>query len=331
MEYNENNIPGPFGDPQTQNRIQQDFNQFANQAQQGFDQFANQAQQGFNQYANQAQQGYDPYAAPAQQPAYDPYAAPVQQPAYDPYAAPVQQPVYDPYAAPVQQGYQQPAAEQPKKKKTGLIIGIIAGVLALLGGLAALYFLVLGGGKVKSIELSETALILDREATKTITAKILPEKAAEKAEIKWSSSDTSVARVDDKGNITAVGGGTCTITAEADNKKEEIKVTVNKTNAQERKILGTWYAVAGKTGTSEMFPITGRDWPLTVKDDLTMDTVLSGEVHTYNYVYNRTDDDGRIWFKVRLPDSGLDFADLVLIDDTLYFMYSSDSVGVFGK
>ncbi len=84
--------------------------------------------------------------APAQAPQTAPSPQPLnfqqpQQPPYQPYA---QQPyAQQPYGAPPY-----PGAFPPKKKKTGLIIGIIAGAVVLIGAALALYLFVFSGTSV---------------------------------------------------------------------------------------------------------------------------------------------------------------------------------------
>ena len=65
--------------------------------------------------------------------------------------------------------------------------------------------------RVESITLSATSLTLEPGATSTLTATVTPEDAVIAAVV-WSSSDKSVATVSAAGLVTAVGGGTCTIT-----------------------------------------------------------------------------------------------------------------------
>ena len=80
---------------------------------------------------------------------------------------------------------------------------------------------------VTSIALSESALTLKVNETKTLTASI-PEDAGIK-DIVWSSSDQSIATVDAAGKVTAVAKGSCLITATAadgSGVKAECQVTV---------------------------------------------------------------------------------------------------------
>lgn len=66
--------------------------------------------------------------------------------------------------------------------------------------------------KVEKIELDKTEGILNVGNTVTITATVAPEEATNPA-VTWSSSDESVATVDETGKVTAVATGNATITA----------------------------------------------------------------------------------------------------------------------
>lgn len=64
--------------------------------------------------------------------------------------------------------------------------------------------------KVESITLSQTSLELTVDDTETIVATVLPENAHQK--VAWSSSDETVATVDENGVVTAIEEGTAIIT-----------------------------------------------------------------------------------------------------------------------
>ena len=70
---------------------------------------------------------------------------------------------------------------------------------------------------VTGITLSQTSLSLSlpRNTTKTLTATVTPSNATNK-NVTWSSSNTSVATVDQSGKVTAVGIGSCVVTATAE-------------------------------------------------------------------------------------------------------------------
>lgn len=78
-----------------------------------------------------------------------------------------------------------------------------------------------------------TSVSIDQGATKTmlkgdtdtLTATVLPNDATDKT-VSWSSSKPSVVTVDSRGNISAVGGGSATITAKAGTQTDTITISV---------------------------------------------------------------------------------------------------------
>ncbi len=79
---------------------------------------------------------------------------------------------------------------------------------------------------VTSIKLDKSSVTLKKGETSQLTATVSPADATNKT-VTYSSSNTKVAKVSSSGKITAVGGGTATITAKADGKTATCKVTVN--------------------------------------------------------------------------------------------------------
>ena len=69
---------------------------------------------------------------------------------------------------------------------------------------------------VESIKLNKNSKALNVGDTFTLTATVKPDNATDKS-VTWSSSNTSVATVDENGAVTAVSEGTATITATASN------------------------------------------------------------------------------------------------------------------
>ena len=79
------------------------------------------------------------------------------------------------------------------------------------------------------IELNKETLTLTPGAKEELTAVVKPDDATRK-DVTWSTSDASVAKVDNKGMVTAVGVGTATITVTSNfikTVKAECAVTVN--------------------------------------------------------------------------------------------------------
>ncbi len=80
---------------------------------------------------------------------------------------------------------------------------------------------------VKSLKLSSSAAELHVEGSKTVKATLSPSKNLVSDKVKWTSSDKNVATVSSAGKITAVGEGSCSITATAHNGKKAVcRVTV---------------------------------------------------------------------------------------------------------
>lgn len=67
---------------------------------------------------------------------------------------------------------------------------------------------------VSSISLSKSTLELEVGDSEKLTASVLPSDAVNRR-VSWSSSDTSIATVDQDGNVTGVKEGNCTITCSA--------------------------------------------------------------------------------------------------------------------
>lgn len=82
---------------------------------------------------------------------------------------------------------------------------------------------------VSSVSLSSKSLRFEeKNRTVSLSATVLPDNAENKSVV-WSSSNTSVARVDSLGNVTSVGNGTCIITVRSldGSKVDTCSVTVD--------------------------------------------------------------------------------------------------------
>ena len=80
---------------------------------------------------------------------------------------------------------------------------------------------------IKSVKLSDKKAELRVKGTETLKAELTPSKNLVSRKVKWTTSDKKVATVSSAGKITAVGEGSCSITATAHNGKKAVcKVTV---------------------------------------------------------------------------------------------------------
>ena len=77
---------------------------------------------------------------------------------------------------------------------------------------------------VESVSLDKTSLEMTKGETQNLVATVVPQEATD-ATVTWSSSNTNVATVEN-GVVTAVGGGTATITATAGGKSATCAVNV---------------------------------------------------------------------------------------------------------
>lgn len=67
------------------------------------------------------------------------------------------------------------------------------------------------GSKVTGVSLNKTSLTLQQGTSETLTATVYPSDAGNKS-VTWSSSDTAVATVSNSGAVSAISGGTTSIT-----------------------------------------------------------------------------------------------------------------------
>ncbi len=79
---------------------------------------------------------------------------------------------------------------------------------------------------VTGISLSRTSLTLVEGSEKSLSATVLPANATD-PQVTWRSSDTAVAKVDQKGLITAIGAGSAKITATAGDYSAVCQLTVS--------------------------------------------------------------------------------------------------------
>lgn len=117
--------------------------------------------------------------------------------------------------------------------------------------------------KVEKIELDKTEGILNVGNTVTITATVAPEEATNPA-VTWSSSDESVATVDETGKVTAVAVGNATITATSED-DSSVSADYELTVQQKKAATTTKNNYSGSTsaGTSTAPSYTAPTQPVT--------------------------------------------------------------------
>lgn len=117
--------------------------------------------------------------------------------------------------------------------------------------------------KVEGITLDKTEGILNVGNTVTITATVAPEEATNSA-VTWSSSDESVATVDETGKVTAVAAGNATITATSED-DSSVSADYELTVQQKKAATTTKNNYSGSTsaGTSTAPSCTAPTQPVT--------------------------------------------------------------------
>ncbi len=119
---------------------------------------------------------------------------------------------------------------------TGLVVAKSAGTATITvtsrnGKSASVDITVIEIVKPQSVTVSPASVTLKIGESKTIAATVKPDNAKDKS-VKWSSSNTAIATVDNSGKITGKKEGTATITVKTVNKKSAtVAVTVKKEEA----------------------------------------------------------------------------------------------------
>ena len=137
--------------------------------------------------------------------------------------------------------------------------------------------------RVESVTISLPSAELEIGRTLELSATVTPPGATNK-DISWSSTNSSVASVSAAGLVTALSEGTTTITASADGKKGECKVSVVKvpimvTEVKLDKAELTLYECDEETLTATVLPDDATDKTVTwTSSDNSIATIESGKV-----------------------------------------------------
>ena len=101
---------------------------------------------------------------------------------------------------------------------------------------------------VESVTIDKTTLTLTLGETIKLTATIKPENADDKT-VKWSSSNKTIATVDNDGTVTTVKVGSATITAQSGDKEAKCAITVHEHSYSDGKCTVCGVVVSWKYGT----------------------------------------------------------------------------------
>lgn len=131
----------------------------------------------------------------------------------------------------------------------------------------------------EGITLNKKSATLKAGNTLQLTATITPANTTNKS-VTWSSSNTKVATVSSKGLVTAVAGGSCTITAKSTSGSFTAKCTITVTQTTSGVTLDTSafsiYTTGSKTLKATVLPSTASNKSVTwSSDDKTIATVSS--------------------------------------------------------
>ena len=173
-----------------------------------------------------------------------------------------------------------------KKRTSKKIIIPIVAVVALI--LALGLFKIFASPTITEISLSKASLNLNFGDSVTIDYTIDPENASD-VKLVWSSSDESVATVDEEGKVTAVGGGTCTITATAQDKTASLSVSVTQLSPEESAIIGSWKSKAAIIDGKPSYG--GATVNLALNEDFTGHMSVGDANIDFEWKYSKTDDE----------------------------------------
>ena len=112
---------------------------------------------------------------------------------------------------------------------------------------------------VTSVTLNKDRLDMVVGGTATLTATVTPDDATDKA-VTWSSTDATVVSVDQNGKVTALKGGTATITAKAGEKTANALVDV-------MEVTPSSVEVDGEGASFDVTVIASRTYHMSSKPD----------------------------------------------------------------
>lgn len=131
---------------------------------------------------------------------------------------------------------------------------------------------------VSSVSLDVSRLDLVIGGTATLTATVAPDDATDKT-VTWSSTDVTVVSVDQNGKVTALKGGTATITAKAGEKTANALVDV-------MEVTPVALDVEGEGERFDVTVITTRAYHISSKPDWITEKSVEKQVHHFEAAPN---------------------------------------------
>ena len=126
---------------------------------------------------------------------------------------------------------------------------------------------------VTSVQVAPETAEIEVGETLGLTVAVLPEDATDKT-VTWSSDNESVATVSEDGLVTALAGGTATITAKAGDASTSCLVSVNFIDEHIQEVMAKFYtALDARNWTDPWIP--GETWPGLFYDQTTHKIALS--------------------------------------------------------
>ncbi|MBQ1434707.1 MAG: leucine-rich repeat protein, partial [Clostridia bacterium] len=150
-----------------------------------------------------------------------------------------------------------------------------------------------GAVDVEDISIDPASVIMEAGNKKTLSATVAPEDATDKT-VTWSTSDESVAAVDENGTVTAIAEGTAVITAASGNVSAKCSVTVTPAvltavdftvNAGRGTVKLTWNEVSGATDYRVYRKTADGEWEILASEIKELSYTDSAAKRGMTYTY----------------------------------------------
>lgn len=153
---------------------------------------------------------------------------------------------------------------------------------------------------VESISLNASRLLLRRGGSEILMATITPENATNK-NVKWTSSDETIAKVDADGEVTALKLGSAAIIATTEDgaKVATCTVTVSDIAAQRTVLV---YIVADKNGLDENY--NNQNFATQDVEEM-MEGMKSVDASLYNLLVYLDNNDNPVLFRINSDKKGM--------------------------